>query len=244
MRFRLPLGRTLLFVCALLLALVALIPMRVGLSWLGLADHGFAAREVEGSVWNGALTEAQYASAALGDLHAGLATLPLVIGRARLDLERNADAPEAAAEDVIDGAITMSGGSFGLDDMRARLQTGNAFAPLPLRSVSLDNVSAHFDNGLCTSAEGMVTAELGGDLAGVPLPATLAGNARCDGGELLLPLASQSGMEQINLRLGAGSTYTLELVLNPSDEALRARLAASGFAPSGQGFAMTISGTF
>lgn len=244
MRFRLPLGRTLFFVCALLLALVALIPMRIGLGWLGLADHGFAVREVEGSVWNGVLTEAQFASASLGDLHAGLATLPLAIGRARIDLERNADSGATETEDVIDGAITMSGGSFGLDDMRARLQTGSAFAPLPLRSINLDNVSAYFENGLCTSAEGMVSAELGGDLAGVPLPPTLAGNARCDGGELLLPLMSQSGMEQVNLRLGADSAYTLELVVNPSDEALRARLAISGFTPSGQGFAMTVRGTF
>ena len=49
MRIRLPLGRSLFFVCAFLFALVALLPLRLALDWLGLDDKGFAAREARGS---------------------------------------------------------------------------------------------------------------------------------------------------------------------------------------------------
>ena len=44
MRIRLPLGRSLFFLCAFLFALVALLPLRLALDWLGLDDKGFAAR--------------------------------------------------------------------------------------------------------------------------------------------------------------------------------------------------------
>jgi hypothetical protein len=45
MRVRLPLGRTLFFVCAFLFALIALFPLRLALDWLSLDERGFAARE-------------------------------------------------------------------------------------------------------------------------------------------------------------------------------------------------------
>lgn len=242
MRFRLPLGRGLFFLCAFLLALIALIPLRIALGWLDVDANGVAAREADGSVWNGALTEAQFGAAALGDLRAGLDMLPLLLGRARISVSRDAG-DGAGGEDVLEGAVSVSRRSFGIDDLRARLRTAEAFAPLPLRTVDLDNVTAHFDNGLCVSAEGMVRAELGGDIGGIPLPANLSGNARCEEGALLLPLVSQSGMEQVKLRLGAGGAYTLELVVNPGDEALRARLPASGFVEGASGYVLTIQGT-
>lgn len=244
MRIRLPLGRTLFFVCAFLLALIALIPMRLGLDWLDFGERGFAAREAEGSIWNGALSEAQLAAASLGDLRAGLGFFPLVLGRARIDLARDAGDGAAGEADMFEGAISVSRRSFGFDDMRAHLLTADVFAPLPLRSIDLDDVSARFEDGLCVAGEGLVRAEMSGDIGGIPLPATLSGNARCDGGALLLPLLSQSGMEQINLRLDGGGEYALELVMNPSDDAARLRLAASGFAPTGQGYALTVQGSF
>lgn len=241
MRIRLPLGRSMFFLCALLLALVALIPMRLGLGWLGLGERGMAAREARGSIWNGALGEAQIGSADIGDLRAGLAMLPLLLGRARIGLEREGT---EGGEDAIHGAITVSRRGFGIDDMRARLRGGEAFGPLAPRAIDLDNVSARFENGLCASAEGLVGAELGGDFNGVPLPATLTGNARCDEGALLLPLTGQSGMEQLNLRLGPGAAWTVELVVNPGDETHAARLAAAGFTPGASGYVLSARGVF
>ena len=59
MSFRLPFGRGAFFVAAFAFALVALFPLRLAIRWLGLDERGLAAREAEGSVWLGALKEAQ-----------------------------------------------------------------------------------------------------------------------------------------------------------------------------------------
>ncbi len=242
MRFRLPLGRTLFFVCVFLLAMVALIPMRFGLAWLQLDELGLAARETRGSVWNGAMVETQLGSAELGDVDAGLGFFPLLIGNARMALSR--EVPEGSPNGEFDGALTVSGADFGIDDMSARLPAADLFAPLPISSLSLQDVTAHFENGLCAEAEGLVRAEFTGASSPIPLPPALSGNARCDEGVLLLPMISQSGMEQLNLRIGSTGEYTLEFIVDPGDDARRERLTGAGFQPGANGYAMTMQGRF
>lgn len=242
MNFRLPVGRTLFFLGIFLVALVALLPMRLGLAWLGLDDSGLAVREARGSLWNGGLVEAQYGSAAIGDVDAGLGFFPLLIGRARLGVER--DAPEGAAGGGLSGAFTVSGGNFGIDDLTASVPAADLFAPLPVSTLDLQDVTAHFENGLCVSAEGVVRAELGGDLGGVSLPGTMTGNARCDQGALLLPMMGQSGMEQLNLRIEQGGAYSLQFVVRAVDDSMRERLTRAGFAPGPGGYQMTAQGQF
>lgn len=236
MRVRLPLGRTLFFVCAFLFSLLALLPLRLALDWLATPERGFAAREARGSIWLGSLSEAQIGAVALGDLSAQLRTLPLLIGRARVDLRRTDQA------DRLTGSATISRHSFGIDDMNARLDIGSALAPLPIGGVDLTDVDAHFDDGLCTAAEGAVRATIAGDIAGFALPGGLAGNARCDRGALLLPLTSQSGTEALNLRMFDDGRYEVELAVRPIDDAMRDRLIAAGFALSANGYALRTSG--
>lgn len=238
MRIRLPLGRTVFFICALLFALVALLPMRLALDWLGLDAQGLAAREAKGSIWMGSLSEAELGSVALGDLQAGLRTLPLFIGRARVDLVRRDET------DPLTGAATVSRHSFGIDDMSAKLAIGSAFAPLPLASLDLTEVTAHFVDGACTQAEGLVRATVAGDIAGVQLPGGLSGNARCDNGALLLPLVSQPGTEALNLRLRGDGTWQVELAVRPVDDAMRDRLVAGGFRLGTSGYVMNATGVF
>jgi general secretion pathway protein N len=90
----------------------------------------------------------------------------------------------------------------------------------------------------------MVKASLAGEAGGVALPASLSGNVRCDGGALLLPLVSQSGMERLNLRLFEDGRYRVELILRPGDEAARQRLAAAGFTAAGPGLVLRTEGRF
>jgi general secretion pathway protein N len=238
MRVRLPLGRTLFFVCAFLFSLLALLPLRLALDWLAIDDRGFAAREAQGSIWLGSLSEAQIGTVALGDLTAQLRSLPLFLGRARVDLSRTDE------QNPLTGSATVSRHSFGIDDMTARLQLGSALAPLPVGGVDLSDVTAHFANGQCTSAEGLVRADVAGDVAGVMLPGGLSGNARCDRGALLLPLVSQSGMEALNLRMFEDGRYEVELAVRPVDDGMRDRLIAAGFGLSANGYALRSSGTF
>lgn len=236
MRIRLPVGRTLFFAAAFVFALVALFPMRLAIDWIGLDERGLAAREANGSVWIGALAEAQLGPVPIGDVEAGLDTLPLFLGRARVGLERD-DAARPFA-----GAATVSGDRFGLDDVTAQLPVGALFAPLPVTSLDLSDLTAHFADGLCVEAEGLVRANVAGELGGVLLPGGLSGNARCDEGALLLPLASQSGLERLDLRLWADGRYRLDLAVRPTDPALGERLRAAGFVPAGSGYALTTEG--
>ena len=238
MRFRLPLGRSLFFVCAFLFALVALLPLRLALDWMGFDERGLAAREATGSIWLGALSEAQLGTIPLGDFATSLRTLPLFVGRARVDIERSDE------ESRLEGSATVSRHRFGIDDVTARLELGAALAPLPIAALDLGDVSAGFRDGLCASAEGLVTATLAGDVAGVSLPGGLSGNARCDEGALLLPLASQSGLEMLNIRLFEDGRYALELVVRPSDDLVRDRLIAAGFGLTANGYAFTAEGEF
>ena len=238
MRIRLPLGRTLFFLCAFLFSLLALLPLRLALDWLTVDDRGFAAREARGSIWLGSLTEAQVGTVTLGDLTAQLRTLPLFLGRARVDLSRGDE------QNRLEGSATVSRHSFGIDDLTARLELGGALAPLPVGAVDLSDVTAHFSDGQCTSAEGLVRADIAGEVAGLTLPGGLSGNSRCDRGALLLPLVSQSGTEALNLRLFEDGRYELELAVRPVDDAMRDRLIGAGFALGATGYALRASGRF
>jgi general secretion pathway protein N len=164
--------------------------------------------------------------------------LPLFLGRARVDLER-LEGPQP-----FKGGASMSRHSFGIEDMTGRLDIGSALAPLPVASLDMTDVSARFVDGQCAAAEGTVRAEVAGSVAGLALPGGLTGIARCDRGALLLPLASQTGMEGLNLRLFEDGRYEIELAVRPVDDAMRDQLIAAGFLLTANGYALRMSGTF
>lgn len=234
MPVRLPVGRTLFLLAFFAFALGALLPMRLAISWLGFAERGLTARAATGSVWSGALQEARIGPVALGDVGARLNFLPLFLGRARLAI---AGADPAAP---VEGAVTVSRHGIGFDDVTGRFRLAGLLAPLPVASLALNDVSAGFASGRCVRAEGRVQAAAAGELAG----AGLAGNARCDDGALLLPLASQTGMERLDLRLYADGRWRADLRIRPGDPATGARLLAAGFAITPAGYVRRIEGTF
>lgn len=247
MRIRLPLGRGLFFLCAFLFACVALLPLRLAADWLGLDRAGVAARDAVGSVWGGAVHGAQVRDLELGDLAARLNALPLLAGRARVEFERGGGVlePEAAGGDRFRGAVTVSRNSYGVADASARLPVGAQFAPLPITELDLSDVDATFAGGQCASADGAVTIRTAGVIAGLPIPAAMTGNARCEGGALLLPLAGPSGLERLDLRLTGGDRYRATLTLRPADPTLGARLLAAGFvAGAGGAYGLTVDGRF
>jgi len=238
MRLRLSIGRRGFFIAAFAFSLVALLPMRLALDWLGLDSNGLAAREASGSVWLGALKEAQLGPVPLGDVGARLNALPLLIGRARVSLARTGE------DGSIAGAAVASRHAFGFDDVTGQARLGAMLAPLPIAALDFQRVSVGFASGQCQRAEGMVRATIAGDLGGIALPSGLSGEARCAEGALLLPLASQSGMELLNLRIHADGRYRAELMVRPGDQAARERLIGAGFAPAGAGVARLLEGSF
>lgn len=206
MRLRRRWWREIFFLCALLFSLVALLPLRFALGWLGFADRGLAAREARGSVWLGALAEARFGTVPLGDVSTRLRVLPLLVGRARLDLEQS--------DDGLRGGVTVSRHGFGIDDATGRVEA-SALAALPPQTLDLSDVSVRFGDGLCVHAEGLVKAGFAGDLGGVALAAGFSGEARCDGPALLLPLVSQAGGERLDVRLFADGRYRIDAALRP-----------------------------
>jgi general secretion pathway protein N len=205
MRLRLRWWRELFFLGALLFSLVALLPLRVALDSLGFADRGLAARQADGSVWLGALAGARFGTVELGDVGTRLQVLPLVVGRARLDLEE---------ADGFSAGVTVSRHGAGIDDASGTIEVPG-LAGLPPATLDLADVSVRFGDGLCASAEGLVKARMTGELGGAPLAGGYSGQARCDGPALLLPLASQSGADRLDVRLFADGRYRVDANLRP-----------------------------
>jgi general secretion pathway protein N len=238
-RIRLATGPNALFLAFFVAALLAFLPLRLALGWFGLSEQGMTAREVTGSIWAGSLREARFGQIALGDLSAGVSPLQLLVGRARVDLSGAARPPAAP----LSGALGISRHSFGLDDVTATLPVGNAFRPVPVTTLDLDDVSVRFRGDACEKAEGRVRATMAGEIGGLAVPGSLTGTARCDAGALLLPLTSAAG-ESSTIRMWPDGRYRADLTLQPSDPAATARLQAAGFIATAAGMQLAIEGRF
>lgn len=236
---RLPVRRVVLFLALLVLALIALFPMRIMLGATGLGSAGLSVREVRGSIWSARLAEARFGSAELGDMKARLNLFPLLVGRARIDLDR----AETGGSSSLKGAVSVTRHSIGVDDVTARLPVARLFAPMPVAALDLSDVSIRFRQGACDRADGLVRAEIQGDVPGLALANGLSGTARCDGDAVLLPLASQSGMERLSLRIGKSGGYTADFVVRGADPAASRALEANGFAASADGLKLSVAGT-
>ena len=165
------------------------------------------ARAATGSIWRGALQEAQVGPVPLGDVTARLNVLPLFLGRARLSLAG------ADAETGLEGRGHLSRHSFGFDDVSGRLRTAPCSRRLPSRR-SISTRSAPASPAAAAPAPKAASGPASpGEIAGIRLASGLTGSARCAGDALLLPLVGQSGMERLNVRLFADGRYRLDLLV-------------------------------
>ncbi|WP_242123224.1 type II secretion system protein N [Sphingobium sp. Sx8-8] len=223
---RVRLGLILVFAAAFLL----FFPMRIALGMAGLDRLGVAAREVRGTVWTGGIDQLMLGTTSLGPVHAGLSPLSLLAGRARFDVWRDDGAP-----DDVRGALTVGIGRIGIDDVTGTVPLGRTFAPLPVGSFVMHDVSAYFSGDRCGHAEGRVRAQMAGRFPGLNLSQGLSGEAICDGEALLLPLVSESGMEKVNLRIWRSGRYAAEMRVETADATLGEALAKAGFSGAGAG---------
>ena len=222
--FRLNTGRGTLFAAILVVALIVTLPLRLALAWFGVAEAGMTAREVTGSIWSGRLVEARFGQIALGELAARVAPLPLLIGHARIELA----APDGAAGSRLSGAIDVTRHDIGLSHVTASLPVGNAFSPVPVTTLELDDVSVGYAGDTCERAEGRVRALLTGDVAGQRIPTTMS---------------SPAG-EGSTIRIWRDGRYRTDLTLTTSDPAQVARLQGFGFVQTPQGMQLAIEGRF
>jgi len=234
-RVRLRTGRAALTGAMTAAALLLFLPMRAGLGWTGLAEEGLTARRVTGTVWGGRLTEARFGDLVLGDLDAGVAPLPLLIGQARVRL---------SGGQGLRGAAVVSRHLLGVESMSAALPTGRVFAPLPVTRLELFDATVRFRDGGCEEAGGRVRVALGGDLGGVTLPPALSGTLRCEGNALLASVAGSAGTESATLRVTADGRYRATLSVRPTDPLAGPKLEQAGFAAGGDGYVLAVDGRF
>ena len=238
MGLSLPRRMRIILILALLLGLLLFLPMRVALGLAGLERLGVAARDVRGSVWNGRIDQLMLGDMPLGSVRAGLSPVSLLMGRARFDIAR-----KKGLADDIGGALTVGFGRIGVDDVTGVVPLGRTFAPLPVGSLMLEDVSAYYSGDRCGHAEGRVRARMSGQMPGLNLSQGLSGVVACDGDALLLPLVSQSGMEKINLRIWRSGRYTAEMRVETADPALATTLGQAGFANVGGAQMLKVEGS-
>lgn len=224
-------------VAALLFGLVLFLPMRLALGLAGLERLGVSAREARGTVWSGRIDQLMLGDMPIGSVRAGLAPLPLLVGRARFDIVRANGLP-----DDIRAGLTVGPGRIGVDDVTGSVPLGRTFAPLPVASLMFEDVSGYFSGDRCGHAEGRVRARMAGQFPGLNLSQGLSGEAACDGDALLLALVSQSGLERVTLRLWRSGRYVAEMRVETADPALSAALGQAGFRSAGNAQLLKIEG--
>ena len=222
----------------LLLGLLLFLPMRVALGLAGLERLGIAARDVRGTVWSGRIDQLMLGEMPLGSVRAGLSPVALLVGRARFDIVRK----QGLADDI-SGAVTIGFGRIGIDDATGIVPLGKSFAPLPIASLMLDDVSAYYAGDRCGHAEGRVRARMAGQFPGLNLSQGLSGVVACDGDALLLPLISQSGMEKVTLRIWRSGRYSADMRVETTDPTLAATLGQAGFAGADGVQSLKVEGT-
>jgi general secretion pathway protein N len=211
------------------MALVVLFPLRIAVGGIS----GLTARAAHGTIWSGTLRDASLGPFALGSIDAGLAPLPLVVGRREVRLSRLAEAGvEPFAADLWSGGVAHATGKLAL---------ARGLGPLPIDSITFNDFGVTMTDGTCTSAQGKIAVSLPVPGAGT-IP--LSGSPRCDGRALLLPLRGPGGMERLDLRVTANGSWRADLLLAGVSADMAAPLVAMGFTARPGGFGIGTNGKF
>jgi general secretion pathway protein N len=205
-----------------------------------LPGEAVTARKVEGIIWDGSIRDLQVGGLAIGDVNARLHFLPLLLGRAKMSFSRG-DAPFAPG---VSGAITRRPGGYSVDGLTASLSVATLFAPLPAETLQFTDFSARFIAGRCAEAAGSVRLTAPAGVAGLDLPNGLLGKPRCDKGDLLIPLLSQSAMEHVDIRMSTDGSYSATVFVEGDRIEQAAMLALSGFRPVSGGYRLVRKGRF
>ncbi|HTH29183.1 MAG TPA: type II secretion system protein N [Sphingobium sp.] len=222
---------------AMVVALIACLPLRLAAGLFGLSDMGVAARSMSGSVWAGQAEELELGVFRLGTVDVMLSPLQLLLGRARFDISRKQGMP-----DDISGALSVGFATRGIDDVTGSMPLGGAFAPLPVLALEMYDVSIAFSGTRCLRAEGRMRLQVAAVLPGLDFANGLSGEARCDGADVLIPLVSQSGVERIEIRLTGEGRYRATMTIAANDPALANALALGGFRAVGRSRVLRIDG--
>ena len=232
--------RNVLLAVVAVAALIAFLPLRLVAGWV-LDGSGITARSANGLLWAGHLDSARAGAFDLRTLNVGLRPLPLLIGRAQLWFER----PDAAQPGVeaLTGAIETGWNRRALRSVTGVVR-GGAIAGLPIERANFDAANVLFRDGQCREASGRITLIPAVRIAGLELRNGLSGDLRCEGRDLAVTLAGQSGMERIALTIDHSGAYSARMTVQTGDPVLGNALTAAGFTPTAGGYEQRSRGTF
>ena len=220
---------------ALAVAAIFFMPLRTI-----VAGEGVTARKVEGIIWDGSIRDLSLGKLPVGDVNARLMFVPLFMGRAEILLSRGS----TQFVPGINGSVSRGIGGMSVNNLSATLPVGSLFAPFPAENIQFEGFSARFAAGRCMDAGGQVRLTLSDTVPGLNLQNGMLGQPRCDGAQLLLPLASQSAMERADIRLTADGAYTVTVTLDANRGDQAAVLNLAGFRPVAGGYRLVQKGRF
>lgn len=219
----------------LVIAAIIFMPLRMIVS-----GNAMSARKIEGIIWDGSIRDLKIGRLPIGDINARLHFLPLLLARAQISFSRG-DAPFAPG---IRGSITRRVGGFSIDGVTATLPVADMFAPLPTDNIQLQDFSARFIAGRCADAGGSARLTFASAVLGFEIANGLLGTPRCDSGQLLIPMLSQSAMERVDIRLSPDGSYSTAIFLEGDRSEQTSSLMLAGFRPVAGGYRMVRKGRF
>ncbi|MEZ5710358.1 MAG: type II secretion system protein N [Blastomonas sp.] len=223
----------------LAILMLAMLPLRIAFDWSGLGDRGVSARTISGTIWSGSISDLRIGRLELGDFDTSLSPVALLGGHGRASFTR----PETAMDmPPLAFVLDRSRSGFALANANGDIATGALFAPLPIRSITLAEANAEFENGSCIAASGDVRMAIEQDLLGLTLRNGMSGGMRCDGDALLIPLKGQSGLESLDVRITGDGGYTADFGLASVGEPMASALAAAGFRKDGERMLLRVRG--
>lgn len=218
---------------ALLLGLIALFPLRFALG--PIAERGFTARHVAGTIWDGRIGELMFRERRLGTFEVRVAPLPLMVGAGQVRFSRIGD-----PDGPLDGTLSY-GSSNGVRDLTGRIAAAGLFGAMPIESVEPTDVTLLFREGRCIAASGQLRVTLA-----IPIPGDfarqLSGTLRCERERVRFRLANPSGVVSLEFYVTAKGRYRAWLRFVDIPPGLSAGLAMFGFNPSPEGLAMSVDG--
>lgn len=224
-------------ILTMIAAVIIMFPLRLAFTFA--APEGVAAQKVTGLLWSGHAQQLQVGSFALGTVKTGVSPLALLTGRIALPFERIANDPGGP----LSGKISMGLGGQRIENLNGNVAL-RAAGSLPLSGISVSDFSLRLTQDGCYEAQGQVQVIPAVTIPGVDLRNGLSGNAKCENGQLLLPLASASGKEKLTIRIRRNGQYHARLTIPADTPDMAQMLVAAGFAAGEGGFGLELTGRF
>ncbi|MFM2021546.1 MAG: type secretion system protein [Pseudomonadota bacterium] len=224
-----------------ILALLALMPMRFLLSISIPNSSTIAASGASGSIWAGRIFDMRAGSVAIGTIEAGLRPLGLLTADYSLWFSQ----PAAAGTEGLRGRIAKSFGGVAVEQLNGPIVIGGLLPGMSAVRLEFEDLSVDLSDGRCRTASGSIRSRPDSEIFAIlGLGDGLIGRARCDKGDLLLPMTSGSGMERLELRISGTGSYSVKLLLQQPSAELVPLLDQAGLTPVASGYRLSAKGKF